>query len=800
MTGKHLLITLRSLKKNLLYSFLVITGLAIGITTFLSTIQWSAWHLTFDREFPDRERIYRLTFEEINEGFYRHTARILHGNVLNRIVHSEMLPGVELAGRLAPFRKAAFKVGEDTYYEQFAYTCDPSFLEIFNPEVTQGEQEELLAVPFRAILTASTARKFYGDENPIGQTFELMHQFEVKPATYSVAAVIKDFPENSHLKISVLTAFEDPLQYEGTGWTYLKLKPGSDPREVEKNIKLFIDGNFDASYAGRIHPRLQPLTDIHLRSHKAREIQPNVRFRTVLILVVTGMLVFLLAWFNFTLLSFSQNQLHIQRLVIQWQMGAGKRTLYRQFLVDHLFVGAVAFIAGTALTLLIYPSIQKPGGASFARDEGTFLISIFVLLVLMAASALFTALISTDRLYRYLQHRYLSTKVGSPPDATGRNLFIRAVIVLEFIITFVLISNLFMIARQTRFAMDSQLGSNHQDAIHIHSLHRSIVDKFQVFKERMLESPHVAMVTASMEEPTGEAMDANKFEINGTDEGDMQLFLFPVDKDFFRFYGLRILHGSDLPDDYDPTDSAEYFVLNETAARMLSDDPGSLVGSELTLRFNYPGFIWPGPITAIVQDFHLSGLDYEISPMVIFPKHTWLFCFSILPAGRSEPAMEHLQTVWKELFPDFPLESHTSLSMIGKLYESEITQTRILMVFCVLSVIIAGMGLFALSGLFMQRKIKSAVLRKINGARVHQIIWPELRYYFWLALLSSVLSVPAALILIERWLRNFQYRTEIPVWMFPLCALVLVLFSWIAVLYHTIRLARINPAASIREQ
>ncbi|MFH0755692.1 MAG: ABC transporter permease [Bacteroidota bacterium] len=800
MIGKHLLLTLRSLKKNLLYAVLVITGLAIGITTFLSTIQWSAWHLTFDRDYPEKETIYRLTFEEINDGFYRHTARILHGEALNRIVFSDGLSGVEQVGRIAPFRKAAFRIEDDTYYEQYAYSCDPSFLQIFGIRVIQGETENPLDIAHSAILTETTARKFYGTGNPVGQTFHLMHQFDVKSQTYTVTGVIKDLPENSHLKISVLTSFDDPLEYKGTGWAYLKLEPSADAAEIEKNIKLFMDSNLDGSYSENIHPRLQPVTDIHLKSHLAREIQPNIRFRTVLILMITGMLVFLLAWFNFTLLSFSQNQLYIHRLVIQWQMGAGKSTFFRQFLLDHLVVGFIAFITGITLTVLLLPTIEKLGGNSIIQEPGIFLFSILVLFILIITSAALTALFSTGRLYMHLQHKYLSTKIGSPPNITGRTVFIRAVILLEFIITFVLVSNLFMITKQTRFAMSSQLGASTRDAIHMYSLHRPIVDQFEVFKAKMLESPHIAMVTASMEEPTGQTMDANKFEVNGTDEADKQLFLFPVDQDFLRFFSLKVLYGSDMPMNYNPADSAEYFILNETAAKMLSDQPGSLIGSELTLHFNYPGFIWPGPITGIVEDFHLSGLDYDISPMVIFPKYTWLYCFSVLPAGETAPAIEHLKSVWEELFPEYPLEYYSSSTLIKNLYKNEIIQIRILLVFCLLSIIIAGLGLFALSGLFMQRRVKAAALRKINGARLYQIILPELMYYLWLALISSALSIPASLFLIERWLRNFKYRIDIPVWVFPACAGVLILFSWIAVLYHTIRLARLNPVEFISDQ
>lgn len=799
MIGKHLLSVIRSLRKNLLYALFVIAGLAIGITTFLSTIQWSAWHLSFDRNFSEKESVYRLTFEETNEGFHRHTARILHGSVLNRLIFSEV-PGIEKMSRLAPFRRAAFKIGEETFYEEFAFTCDAQFLEIFTPEVIMGERENLLTVPKSAIITQSTAIRFFGTDNPVGKTFSMMHQFEVNPTIFTVMAVVKDFPENSHLKISVLTSFDDPLTFEGTAWAYLKLKHGTDPMEYEKELKTFIETNFDYSYTNLIQPRLQPLSDIHLKSHKAREIQPNVRYRTVLILIITGMMVFLLSWINFTLLSVSQNQMQIRKFMIQWQMGAGKAVFFRQFLVDNLFVGLVSYLTGIALTLLLSPSIHRLGDTASTRDSGIFLFSISLLLILIVLSANVTAILSTKLLYRRLLHKFHSTKIGGPPDETGRSLFIRSIIILEFIITFVLVSNLIMITRQTHFAMNNQLAASQNEAIHLYSLHRSIVDRFGLFKERMMENPNIALVTASMEEPTGQAMDACKFEIDGVDEGEKQLFLFPVDQDFLKFYNIKVLYGNDMPSVYNPGDSAEYFFLNETAAKMISDYPESLIGKNLSLQFAYPGFIWPGSITGIVEDFHLSGLDYEISPMVIFPKYTWLFCFSILPAGNAAPVIEHLKVVWEELYPDFPLEYHFSSSLIEKLYESELDQIKIMRVFSVISIIIAGMGLFALSGFFMQKKVKAAALRKINGAKVYQIILPELIHYLWLVLISSAISIPASLLLMERWLRNFIYRTELPVWIFPLCIVVLIIFSWIAVFYHAFRLARINPVEFIREQ
>ncbi len=208
---------------------------------------------------------------------------------------------------------------------------------------------------------------------------------------------------------------------------------------------------------------------------------------------------------------------------------------------------------------------------------------------------------------------------------------------------------------------------------------------------------------------------------------------------------------------------------------MITDHMENLPGSELTLDFPYPAFIWPDPVIGIVEDFHLSGADYEVTPMVIFPNYTWLWCFSILPATEPETAIEHLQKVWLELFPQFPLEYQYSSQMIEQLYGDELVQIRVLGLFSILSVIIAAMGLFALSRFFIQRRLKGAALKKIHRAGIRHILLPELWYYLWLALLSAALSVPA-------------------------CASILIIFSWMAVIYHTWKLARFRPADFIREQ
>lgn len=799
MTGKYIFLTLRKLQKNRLYTLFVVLGLSLGVATLLTTFQWSAWHFSYDKDFPDHELIHRLTFEEIHDGFYRHTARVIHGKALNRVVQSEEISGIDKICRLAPFRNAVVYSGRDYYNESKAFACDPEFLDIFPAEIISGNPNLLLHEPYSTVLTESIAKKLFGDENPVGRSISIMHQRALEATLYEVKAVIRDYPANSHLNISILCSFEDPAEYSGTGWTYTKLFPGVNSDSVAAEVKKFMMDDLSATYVEGLTPRLQELDNIHMHSHKARELQPNIRFRSVLIIGLAGMLIFLLAWFNFTLLSVSQNQLKLDQMHIQWQMGADRKIFFNQFFIENLLVSALSFVAGIITCILLAPLIEQNTGVPLLLNRKVFVLTLALLATLMMASSVLSALQSTRSVFKLVQNRNEKKSGRAVKIKPGQQFFIRMVIILEFIITFILLSNLMMINRQTRFAMDRQMGANIPDVIHMTNLHKEIVDNFESFKARILESPYIDMLTGSMEEPTGQTMDAKPFSVDGVDAREKQLFLFPVDNNFIEFYELELLHGLDFPEYIDKDAPIDYFILNETAAELIDLDPESLINSELEIDFGHEGYIRPGPIRGIVKDFHLSGLDYEISPLVLFPKDIWLFCFSIRPAGDIEPALDHLEKVWLEMFPNYPMDYHFTESLIEQLYEPERDQVKLLILFGILSIIISGLGLFALSGLFMHRKIKSAVVRKVNGARIHQIILPELAYYLWLIIISSAMAVPASYYLMVRWLLNFSYRIEISLWIFVSCALILILCSWLAVLYHSIRLARLNPVKFLRE-
>ncbi|MFZ5939561.1 MAG: ABC transporter permease [Bacteroidota bacterium] len=800
MSGPNFTIAFRNLRRNLLYNLIVIGGMSLGMAVLLAVFHWSVWHFSFDRSFPGYQNIYRLTIEKQDENTVVHPARILYGDIPNEIRKSDEFPEFQAFTRLAPFRQAVLKIDEFSFYDEYTYSCDSNFLKMFPVKVLQGNPDLMLAEPYSIVLTKSTAKKYFGDRDPMNQAIELLHQFNIEFNTYTVTGIIEDFPENSHFRINALTSFDNPDEYDGTSWVYVRLAPNCDTEKLLNRIPGFISEHIDAEYGKTVRAHIQKLTDIHLRSDKPREIQPNSSYSSLLILIIAAILVFLLGWFNFTLLSYSQKHLSMNRYIIQWQMGAGKRDFFKQNLSDNLITGTISLI----ISILLFYLLQKPAntflGFNIINDPVITVSGIFFLIIFLLLTTIVTSFISTRGLYTTLSQRYLSNKPVGKKESWGRTWFIRLVIILEFVITFVLMVNLTMVRVHTTRSIEDQMGSTDSTTIQIPDLPRYIVNRYRIFKELLASHPQISEVTATMEVPTGVAQDAFRFSIDGQSFQEKYLYYFPVDTNFLRFYKIDLLYGYDFRSDYSEIDSSDTYILNETAARMINyEDPESLIGSTFELDFDPPGFIFPGKIVGICSDFQFSGPSVKQQPMIISPKETWLLCFTVRYNGEAAEAITIIEDTWKELFPGYPFRYEFTVDLYQELYNTELIIIHLLAAFTLISLLIAGTGLFALSGYFMDRKMYVSALKKVNGASMGAILLPELRYYMILSLVSTLFSVPLAWFLISRWIRNFAEQMSTPWWIYVSSMLILIVFSSIAVLYHSVRLARSNPISILRK-
>jgi len=502
----------------------------------------------------------------------------------------------------------------------------------------------------------------------------------------------------------------------------------------------------------------------------------------------------MLAWFNYALLSHSQKHLSIKRYIIQWQCGAGKKDLYLQTISENLFLGAISLFLTIIIFFLVKTSVRNYLDFDIFNDTRISILGFGFLLFFMLLSILVTTGISTQGLYASIKDRFLLNKPSGRSESFSGIWFIRFVIATEFIITFVLLSNLTMVREQTEYSIAKQMGSNDTTTIQIPKLPRYIVNDYFRFKETLLQYPQITDVTATANEPTSMSQSIYAFSIDGKTYEDMSVFYVSADTNFLSFYNIPIIAGRNFINGFRSEDSTDTYILNETAARMINyDDPESLIGSTIDLDVSFKGFILPGKIVGICEDFKFDGPTNIQQPMVICPKHWWLYCFSVRFNGNSTNAVRILEKTWKELYPGYPLNYYFTTDMYEKLYKNELFTVKLLTLFSIISLIIAGSGLFALSGYFNDRKMFSAALRKVNGADVKDLLLPELKYYLFLSVISTMIAIPISLLLFRQWKPMFSDQIPIPLWLFPICFIFLTLFSWLAVFYHSLRLSRSNP-------
>jgi len=789
----------RNFKAKLLYNLIVVGGMSIGMMVLLMVFQWTFWNFSFDRFFNNYKDIYRLTLEYQDQNTFMHTARLFSGQVPLELRKTNNFPEIESLVRLAPYRQAVIRVNEQSFYESDAYACDKEFFQLLSLKILQGNPEYLLDDPHSIILSESTARKYFGDENPVGQQIKMVNQYLVEFETYTVSGIFADIPENSHLLINAITPLSDPDNYTSTSFVYVRINPSANIQDLSRKIEKFIENELGTSFGPKTLVHFQNISDIHLYSHKSREMKRNGNILTILFLITGGIMVYMLAWFNFLLLSYSQKHMSIKRHIIQWQNGAGKRELYLQNLADNLLLGLIAFSISILLYFLLRSSISSYLNFNLFLNPLANSLGIILLLLLMILSTLVTASVSTRGLYGTIKDRFISNKPSNAVESIGQRWFIRLVIATEFIITFVLLVNLSMIRKQTVHSIGLQMGSNDTTTIQLPRLPRYVVNDYYTFKEALLKYPQIKDITASPEEPSAMTQSYYRFKLDGKVVENMSIFYVPVDTNFLNFYDIPILSGSNFHSDYSPADSTDTFILNETAARMLNyENPEDCIGRSFEVIRNSVGFYFPGKIVGISKDFRFDGPGNIQQPMVIVPKHWWLYCFSIRYNGNSRDAIHIIEKTWKELFPEYPLRYYYTTELYEQLYSNELFTIKLLAIFSIVSLIIAGTGLFALSGYFSDRKMYAAALRKIHGASTRDILFPELKFYLILSTLATIISIPLSLLLIKEWMLNFSDRITVPWWIFPLCFVLLTFFSWLAVFYHSLRLSRSNPLSILR--
>lgn len=805
MLKNYLKISWRSIRKHKLNSIINITGLALGLTCSLLILFYLKAELSYDKIFPKSERIYRITNENLDEN-------AMHWAVVSPLHALEIqadIPEIEAAARLFHCYTQIYSYGEGEdvkrFQEDFGYYADPQFLDMFDVEFLQGNPETALSDLNSIVITESFAKRYFGDDNPLGQTMKNEEErFELQ-----VTGVIRDLPFNTHFTYEYLVSMKTLYALmeqrnasdwmESRGWahffTYVLINENVDMSVVnEKMLKFtehFYDGWYDTPEEIHEHNKLhfQPLQDIHLKSHLEQEMSANSNIVYVYVFAFIVVLVLLLAGVNFVNLSTARAFNRMREVGVRKVVGADKKNLVRQFLVESLLMALISAVLALLLIELAIPFYNNTTGLEFSLTKILSIDNIIILIVLIVSAGMLSGLYPALFMSRF--NVIASLKGVRDPKSSVTNIR-NVLVVIQFIISIFMIFSTIIIYQQMNFFQQKNLGFGSEKIIALDmygDLWNAAVRNSESFKSELLSYDSIKSITLTSNLP-GERFSVENIEQESIPE---EVELPPirylrVDKDFIETMGIEIINGKSFSD---WTSENPAFILNEKALHSIQlEEP---IGKIAT---NFRGT--EAEIVGIAKNFNFASLHNTIEPLVIELNPRWSSKILIKFSGNPTDIIKFLQKKVKEVAPE-AIFSYTFLDdKLNMLYANEQRLNNIFKTFSVLAIIISCLGLFGLSAYYSELRTKEIGVRKVMGANIAQIVGLlSSKFLFWV-LIANVIALPLAWFVMNKWLHNFAYKINISPMILLISLVTSVLIAFVTVSFRTLKAALANPVKALK--
>lgn len=803
MFKNYLKIALRNLLKFKLFSFINLAGLSVGIAGCFLILLYVQDDLSYDRYHARAENIYRVTSEEYQEG---NLLRLANSYAPLAPALLSDFPDVQQATRLFPYSVVAESGPEKRFQEERFFFCDSTIFEIFSCQFLQGDPQTALSAPNSVAIIASAAKKYFGAQNPLGKILTIENQLDLE-----ITAVLADASGNSHFHFDFLAPVDNLKTLIGEwvldshkSWywppvyTYVLLPENYPVGSLEERFPQLVEKHIGEWAVSKRTFRFQPLTGIYLHSDLENEIAPTGSIARVYVLLLIAFLILLMACINFMNLATARSSRRAREIGLRKTLGAGRRQLVRQFLGESLVYAFLALGIAIMLVELFLPAFNNLAGKrltlNYLQNPLIFpgLPALVFLTGIVAGSypAFFLANLSAIRV---LQGKLLSPGKGKPFRLRP------ALVVFQFVISVALIVMTFGVNRQLDFLRSERLGFDKERVMIIPIREEEMQDNFQTFKNQFLNLPGVAQAAAISNLPWQQGF--YDFPVRAEGYGDDTSWNLPtliVDEDFIRTFGMEIVQGRDFSKER-PSDAAEAFILNETAAKKLGWEPA--IGKTIEMEGVASGEPRKGEVIGVVKDFHLRSLHYVVDPLVLIvsPESYYLDYLALrLKPGNVSNTIAALRERWSEVAPQRPFEFRFLDEEFERLYRKEHKLAQVFRYFSLLAIFVACLGLFGLASFTASARTKEIGVRKVLGASVQNIVALLSGEFAKWVLIANLIAWPIAWFAMRKWLENFAYRVEIGWGIFLLSGALVLLIALLTVSYQAIRAALSNPVEALR--
>lgn len=789
MFKSYIKIAIRNMRRHKAFSVINIAGLAIGMACSMLIFLWVQDELSYDRFHEDVDDIYRVVREVNQSGQVHHT--VYTSWELCRTLREEFSE-VKTAAAVNGRPRVLFKHGEKAFYEDGLMQADISFFQTLTFPFLAGDPQTALLRGDAIVITENIAQKYFGDEDPLGQTLNWNNWVDLK-----VTGVIKNIPRNSHIHFDLVINTEGMRNSwpQGLMWetkifrSYVKLSKTVDPEEFGRNLTETVDQKYPGHSQFKDRFYLQPLKQAHLY-----KVGGGGAIKYVYIFSLIALFVLFIACINYMNLATARSASRAKEVGLRKVVGSNQKQLAKQFFGESLFFVFTAYLLSLGLARLFLPVFNQIAGKTWMvmgwLDFRFILSSLAIVLFTGMIAGSYPALyLSTFTAVQALKGHMLAGLKGAA--------FRRILVVTQFTLSIGLIISTFLVHRQLDYLRNRELGFNKENIVYF-PMKDNIGRNYQAIKTRLLQNPNIVSVSAKDRLPT-RPFDIGLIDWEGKDpEQKLEVEIPWVDFDYFETLNMELLAGRDFSRDF-AADIRESVIVNEEAVkRMGLNFP---LGKRITFQSGQSA-----AIIGVVKNAHFRSRQYEVVPELyrLIPNFNngELNLFGVvimkLQARDISAGVSAAEDIWASVNPNYPFEYHFLNVEVDAFYRSEMSMRTISDYFSVLAVLISCLGLFGLASFMAERRTKEIGMRKVLGASLGNIVRLLSREFLKWIVIANLIAWPAAYVAMRTWLQNYAYRVGIDWWIFLLSGILALLIAFLTVSYQAIKSARSNPVEALR--
>ena len=800
MLKNYFVIALRNLRKNKIFSFINVFGLAIGLTCFMFIAAFVYSELSYDKYPAEAKNIYRINLSVTGNGnvaVYPNVDVAVGKGIKNAF------PEVEAFTRLLPV-SSFIKYDDKNFKEEHIAFADSNFLQMFSISLIDGNSADALIKPNSIIISKALENKYFGKDEAVGKTLII----GTSGTAYKVTGVFDKVPDNSHFHFDAFLSFTT-LRIKNETWsnlgffTYLLLNKNVDPKNLEKKfpqlVKTYIvpeirhDMGVSLAEAQKSVNTfvfsLQPLTDIHLYSNTGNELEANGDIKYVYIFSAMAIFILLLACVNFTNLSTAMATKRLREVGIRKVMGSIKNQLIFQFLTESILLTFFAMLCALILMFALMPYFNQLTSKNISYS---FFIGPQWILTMFLLSMLVGTLAGIYPAFYLSAFNPIQILKGSATaQGSDKNILRSGLIVFQFFISTALIIATIIVYQQLHFMQNKKLGYNKEQVLFIPDA--GLLGKDQdAFKQQVLLDNRVVSASISWSVPAGIFDGTEIFPKNNSFNGTtIHANIYHVDYDYLFTLGIQILYGRNFSKKF-PSDSAGV-VINEAAVRKLGWEGTDPIGKYI-VRSGQHQF----KIVGVVEDFHYASVKQDIAPLMMILGNNYGGLILKIKTKDINGFLTDLKKQWDAFRPRGPLSYNFLDNNFAALYANEQRTQQIFSLFTLIAIIIASLGLFGLSAFVIEQRTKEIGIRKVLGASVTEITLMLSKEFTKWVLIGNIIAWPVAYFFLNKWLEDFAYRTDIGVWAFIISGIIAFVIALLTISFQSVKAATANPIKSLK--